>query len=159
MQILTILMLLTSALLQGSLGVFIHLQQINNCSPATYFGATISGDILINWCSSNPTSTIPGIYCGFSENTGVGDDYQRGDAAANTTTTMDGQTVRGCTAEVFGYEIAYPKEGGILVIEASRVEALREQLAGKGENDQARVNKFTELAQRATLARANFPPL
>ncbi|KAL2864291.1 uncharacterized protein BJX67DRAFT_383950 [Aspergillus lucknowensis] len=201
MQILSTFVL-TLALLQGSLGVFIHLQQINNCSSsnpvkvicdnipegsccktssrgpkyAAYLGTTINGDILINWCSSHPTSTVLSNYCDSAENIGTGDDYQRGvcvtgrrcsggaswynipdtcnvwcqrmeEVAANTATatTADGRTVRKCTAEVFGDEIAHPKEGGILVIEAARVEALQEQLADVGENNEARVNRFREL--------------
>lgn len=62
------------------------------------------------------------------------------------TVSLDSWIVPLLTGEAFGDHLAYPEEGGVLVIEGSRIEGLLDELNNVPEDDdQARINKFREL--------------
>lgn len=55
------------------------------------------------------------------------------------------ENVKQCTSSGFADELAYPKEGGVLVIEGTRVPDLLDNLALTPEDDDARAEHFKSL--------------
>lgn len=66
----------------------------------------------------------------------------------NGTMSANGQTEPTCKESVFGDHLAFPKEGGVLVIPGWRAEDLEDTLAALPDDDETLVEKYRELGAK-----------
>ena len=139
-----------------------------NFKRAVYFRGTISGDVVINWKSNSPFITAPSRYCNIAHETDVGGPNKclkgprtsgggswhplcnlsgcaKRDMSSNQT---DIENLR-CESDIDGDMLAYPPEGGVLVIPGSEVGNVYHAFEGVDpDNDEEMIKIFKKVGAK-----------